>query len=273
MKAQPSEDNLNNNTPLKIVAGIFITIMVLILLALVLIAVAPQTSPVHQWLNTLLAIDSQQVLWFVTRSSGIIAFLLLWLSTVWGLVISNKILSPVLQGIFSFDFHEVLSLLAIGFTVLHIGVLLFDSFLPFSLVQILVPFASTYRDPWVGIGIIGFYLMLLVSVTFYMRRQIGQKAFRAIHFVSYVSYVGVTLHSIFTGTDSVLPAAQVMYAGTALVVVFMTVYRIVISTLDKREKEAKAAAQALAKAQSQLKTGPQARVRTVQNPAATRHVR
>jgi predicted ferric reductase len=222
--------------PLKVIGGVLIVIVTLLLLAAAIILVAPPASPVHRWLNEMLAIDNQQVLWFVTRSSGMIAYLLMWLSTVWGLAISNKILSPVLQGIFSFDFHEVLSLLAIGFTVLHIGVLLFDPYLPFSLTQILVPFVSTYRSPWVAIGIIGFYLMLLVSVTFYLRRRIGQKAFRAIHFASYLSYVGVTLHSVFTGTDSVLPAAQWMYVATALVVIFMTVYRIVISIVDKREK-------------------------------------
>ena len=270
VKAQPSEDNLKGNTPLKIIAGVFIAILALVTLALILLVTAPQASPIHQWLNGMLAIDSVQVLWFITRSSGIIAFLLMWLSTVWGLAISNKILSPILQAIFSFDFHEVLSLLAIGFTVLHIGVLLFDPYLPFSLTQILVPFVSTYRSPWVAIGIIGFYLMLLVSATFYLRRQIGQKAFRAIHFASYLSYVSITLHSLFTGTDSVLPAAQLMYAGTALVVIFMTIYRIVISILDKREKEAKAAAQTLAKAQAIAKANAQARVRTMPNPTSTR---
>jgi predicted ferric reductase len=244
LKAQRSDDNWNNNTPLKVITGGFIVIILLGIAALALLLVGPQSSPVHQWLNEVLAIDSQQVLWFVTRSSGIIAFLLLWLSTVWGLAISNKILSPVLQGIFAFDFHEILSLLAIGFTLLHIGVLLFDSYLPFSLTQILVPFVSTYRAPWVGIGIIGFYLMLLVSVTFYLRRQIGQKAFHAIHFASYLSYIGVTLHSLFTGTDSALPAAQWMYAGTALVVIFMTVYRTTMAILEKREKKAKVLARA-----------------------------
>ena len=103
-----------------------------------------------------------------------------------------------------------------------------------------MPFVSTYRSPWVAIGIIGFYLMLLVSVTFYLRRQIGQKAFRAIHFASYLSYVGVTLHSLYTGTDSALPAGQWLYAGTALLVIFMTVYRILMALQDSRAKKARA---------------------------------
>ena len=127
-------------------------------------------------------------MWYVTRAAGIISYLLLWLSTVWGLAVSNKILDPVLHRAFTYDFHQFLSLLAIGFVFLHIVVLLADQYLPFSVAQILVPFAAPYRPVWVGLGTIGLYLTLLVSITFYIRRWIGQKTFRLIHLVSYIAF-------------------------------------------------------------------------------------
>ncbi len=264
MRAQPSESDVSGNPLVRVIGGVCIAIAALIVVGLGLLVAGPVNSPVHQAFNALFAIDSVQALWYVTRASGIIAFLLLWLSTVWGLALSNKILSPVLQAIFSFDFHEILSLLAIGFTVLHMGVLLFDPFMPFSLAQILVPGVSTYRNAWVGIGIIGFYLMLLVTVTFYTRRFTGHRTFKVLHYLSYVSYLGVTLHSIFTGTDSVLPAAMLMYAGTFLVVVFMTVYRIALALQDRSQKRAQAEAAALAQAQQQARNQAQAWARQTQ---------
>jgi sulfoxide reductase heme-binding subunit YedZ len=175
-------------------------------------------------LRQLFAADSTQIWWYVTRSAGIIAYLLLWFSMVWGLVVPTKLLNPVIGPTFTVDFHEFISLLAIGFTLLHVFVLTIDRFLPYSLIQILVPFLSPYRPFWVGLGVIAFYITLLVTITFYLRSKIGMKKFRSIHILSLLGYLGVTLHGLYAGTDSPLVAMQLLYKGTALVVIFLTVY-------------------------------------------------
>ena len=189
-------------------------------------------------LDKLFAASSVQAMWYVTRAAGIISYLLLWLSTVWGLAVSNKILDPVLHRAFTYDFHQFLSLLAIGFIFLHIGVLLADKYLPFSVAQVLVPFAAPYRPVWVGLGTIGLYLTLLVSVTFYIRKWIGQKTFRMIHLLSYLAFIAAAAHGLFAGTDSPLLTVQVMYAVTSLSVIFLTVYRIVTSKRLRRQSVA-----------------------------------
>jgi len=190
-------------------------------------------GPLTRLVNALFALDSVQALWYVTRAAGIVAYLLLWLSTVWGLGVASKIFDPLLHRAFTFDAHEFLSLLAIGFTLLHVVVLLGDRYLPFSVTQVLIPFSAPYRPLWVGIGVVGLYLTLLVTVTFYLRRWISQKAFRAIHLLSFLAYLGVTLHGLYAGTDSALWATQLMYAGTALVIVFLTVYWLVMTRLNQ----------------------------------------
>ncbi len=191
-------------------------------------------GPVTQLLNFIFALDSVQAMWYLTRAAGLIAYLLLWLSTLWGLVVASKIFDPVLHRAFTFDIHEFLSLFAIGFAVLHVVVLLGDKYLPFSLAQILIPFAAPYRPFWVGLGVIAFYLTLLVTVTFYLRTRIGQKTFRSLHVLSFLAYAGVTLHALFAGTDSVLWSAQLIYAGSALVIVFFTVYWYLMTRLKLR---------------------------------------
>ncbi|MBE0697874.1 MAG: ferric reductase-like transmembrane domain-containing protein [Anaerolineaceae bacterium] len=186
-----------------------------------------------QFFTWLLSTDRSQVTWYVTRSAGIVAYLLLWLSTMWGLAVPSKILSGALHGSFTFDFHEFISLLAIGFLIVHIGILLFDQYLTFSLSQVLFPFISAYRPVWVGIGVLSFYVVLLVTVTFYLRERIGSKAFRAIHTLSLLSFLGAALHGLFAGTDSALPAMQLIYAGTLISVVFLSAYWLAAQGLKK----------------------------------------
>ena len=186
-----------------------------------------------QKIQSLFAMNSTQIWWYVTRASGLTGYFLLWLSMVWGFAIPTGMIRPVLENVFTYDFHEHLSLLGIGFVIVHVVVLLFDKYLPFSILQILVPFLDTYRPLWVGLGIISFYLLLLVTFTFYIRQRIGAKAFRSIHILSLVSYLGTTLHGLFAGTDSALPITMLIYAGTFLIVVFLTVYWLIMRTSRK----------------------------------------
>jgi predicted ferric reductase len=178
-------------------------------------------------INNLLALNSVQIWWYVTRAAGLVAYLLLWLSTAWGLGVSSRIFDPYLQRNYTYDFHQFISLLAIGFLGLHLAVLLLDHYLPFSVAQVLVPFTSTYRPLWVGIGGIALYLILLVTVTFYMRQRIGVRVFRAIHVSSLVAFVGAALHGYFSGTDTPLLSVKLMYQLTILSVVFLMTYWLI----------------------------------------------
>jgi predicted ferric reductase len=195
------------------------------------------------WLT---AADTVQVWWYVTRAAGLLAYLLLWLSTAWGLAVPSRLLTPLLEQAHTFEFHQSLSLLSIGFGLLHVLVLMFDRYMPYSAWQVLIPFLSPYRPLWVGIGVIALYLILLVTATFYIRAHIGMKTFRAIHAFSLLGYLGATLHGLFAGTDSGLPLMQLLYAGTALNVVFLTVYWLVMKLQENAaaSKRAKLALEA-----------------------------
>jgi sulfoxide reductase heme-binding subunit YedZ len=189
--------------------------------------ISPAGASLRATLTSLFGLSSDQSTWYLTRAAGMIAYLLLWLSTVWGLVIPSKLFGEVLSGDFTFDFHKFISLLSLGFLGLHIVVLTADKYLPFSVAQLLVPFLSPYRPLWVGIGVISFYLILLVTVTFYLRKQIGMKTFRLIHYASLVAYLGAVVHALMSGADSSLPAVIFLYTSTVAVVIFLTVYWLV----------------------------------------------
>jgi sulfoxide reductase heme-binding subunit YedZ len=193
----------------------------------------PIGSPFWATVSSIFALSSDQAMWYITRAAGMIAYLLLWLSTVWGLVLPTKLLNDYLSGDFSFDFHQFISLLSLGFLGLHVVVLTADKFLPFSIAQLLIPFLSPYRPLWVGIGILSFYLLLLVTITFYLRKRIGMKTFRYIHYTSLIAYLGAVMHAFLSGTDSSLPAVMFIYFFTVSVVIFLTVYWVVKAWINR----------------------------------------
>lgn len=188
-------------------------------------------------ISTLFAADNTQVWWYITRAAGLTAYFLLWFSNAWGLALSTRVFQPILENVFTFDFHEFISILGLGFTGLHVAVLFFDNYLPYNLLQILIPFTGTYRPFWVGLGIVSFYIFLLVTITFYIRQRIGTKAFRAIHISSLVGYLIVTLHGLFAGADSALTVTKLIYAVTFLILVFLTVFWFVLNRLNQPKPE------------------------------------
>jgi predicted ferric reductase len=189
------------------------------------------------FLSNLFAIDSLQFWWYLTRAAGLMGYFLIWLSTAWGLVVSTKILDPIIERAYAYDFHEYLSWLGLAFVATHVIVLMADKYLPYSLWQVMIPFLSPYRPLWVGIGTVAFYLSLLVTITFYLKKKIGMGAFRKIHYLSLVSYLGATLHGLYAGTDSVLPIASLLYKGTFLVTLFLTAYLVVLLYFKKQEEK------------------------------------
>ncbi len=194
---------------------------------------------ISSFFSNLFAANSLQFWWYITRAAGLVGYFLLWLSTAWGMVVSSKILDSFMERAFTYDFHEYISLLGLGFVFTHIIVLMADQYLPYSIWQIVIPFLSPYRPFWVGLGVIAFYLSLLVTVTYYLRTRIGMTAFRNIHYLSLVGYFGATLHGFYAGTDSVLTAANLLYKGTFLVTLFLVVYWLVMLWLGKKEQEKK----------------------------------
>lgn len=208
----------------------------LLIFAMALLSVASSNtgSFISQTVTWLLAGDKPQVTWYITRAAGLTAYLLLWLSTAWGLAVSNRILDGRLHGVYTYDFHQFISLLSIAFIALHVVILMFDQYAPFSLVQILFPFISTYRPGWVGLGGLSLYIILLVTITFYLRDRIGSKTFRSIHVLSLLGFLGSAVHGLYSGADSPLPAVQIMYALTFSSVIFLTAYWLAALYLKRR---------------------------------------
>ena len=164
--------------------------------------------------------------WLVIRGSGVVAFALLSAATIWGLLVSTKLLGRWVKAKPLTWFHESLGVGALLATLVHVLVLSFHDFVEFSWAEILFPGLSDWRPMAVTAGIGAFYGLVLVSTSFYFKRWIGQKAWRTIHFASFGVFVTSLVHGIWAGTDTSRPLMIGFYLGSAIVVFSLLALRI-----------------------------------------------
>ncbi len=185
---------------------------------------------------TLLA--SEKLAWYLIRASGVVGYLLMTASTLWGLLLSTKLAKQFVPPWLSLAMHNYISWSAIGISAFHGFTLLFDSYFNFSIANLLIPFTGPYNPIWVGMGTIGFYIVLITAVSFYFRKQIGQKNWRRLHYLTFLAYIMTTLHGWMAGTDAALLAP--VYIGSILATFFLTIYRILTAgTKPARRKPAR----------------------------------
>jgi predicted ferric reductase len=98
--------------------------------------------------------------------------------------------------------------------------------------QIVLPFASlNYQPLWVGLGQIAFYILIPVTLSFYVRRSVGPEFWRLIHFGSFIAFAFITLHSLIAGSDATNLGMLGLYAMTGASVFFLTIYRMLSMVL------------------------------------------
>ena len=139
--------------------------------------------------------------WYLTRATGAVALLLLTASVVIGIAAIARLRSHRTPRFVVDGVHRTASLLAVMFLVVHIITAVLDSFAPISLVNAVIPFTGSYRPVWLGLGAVGFDLQLAVTVTSLMRRRVGHRAWRGVHWLAYLSWPVAVVHGFGTGSD------------------------------------------------------------------------
>jgi predicted ferric reductase len=177
--------------------------------------------------------------WVATRLVAFLSYFAIAGSVVYGLLLSTKILDAIAHRPVSFALHQDLAAIGLGLAGVHAVLLGLDAKVPFSLADMLVPFASQYRPLWVGIGQLTLYLVAVVLASFYLRRRIGQRSWRLLHYLTFLSFAGATAHGILSGSDSGTAWAWWSYVGATALVVFLTGYRVVTGVVAARERSAR----------------------------------
>lgn len=144
-------------------------------------------------------------LWYATRATGVVSFVLLTGTVVLGVAGIARFAAPRWPRLVTAGLHRNLSLLAVGFVVAHVLTTVLDSYARISLVAAVVPFSSSYRPLWLSLGTIAFDMLLAVAATSLLRDRLGYRTWRAVHWLAYGCWPIALWHALGTGTDSRLP--------------------------------------------------------------------
>jgi hypothetical protein len=146
-------------------------------------------------------LTASPVAWYVIRASGVVAYVLLSAGAVLGIALAGKARLRRWPRFAVEDVHRFVGLLVGVFVTLHVVTIAVDSFLPFSLTAIVVPFAASYRALWTALGIVAAELLLALAVTNRLKRRLPYKVWRRAHYLNFPVWVLATLHGLGSGTD------------------------------------------------------------------------
>jgi DMSO/TMAO reductase YedYZ heme-binding membrane subunit len=170
--------------------------------------------------------------WHLSRSTGLVAGVLIVAAFIWGVLLSTQLVKPVKKPAWLLDLHRWLATLAAVFVVLHLVGLYADSYVEFNIVDMLVPFASEWKPGAVAWGVVGLYLLLIIQLSSWqiIRSRVSRRVWHGIHLVSFPLVWVVIMHSGAAGTD----VGNRVYLVSVLVLLFISVfvvlYRILAGT-------------------------------------------
>jgi DMSO/TMAO reductase YedYZ heme-binding membrane subunit len=141
-------------------------------------------------------------LWYATRASGIMALILLTVTMVLGLVTTSRARARNWPGFAQQELHRRVSIIAVVFLGIHVVTSVLDTYVNIGWASIVVPFTSQYGRFWVGVGAISVDLLLAVFISSLLRSRISPGAWRAVHWLAYLSWPIALAHTFGMGTDA-----------------------------------------------------------------------
>ena len=164
--------------------------------------------------------------WYLTRGTGTIALILLTATVALGVANVRRLRIPSVPRFVLEAVHRNLSLLAVTFVVVHILITVLDGYVPITLKDAVVPFGSAYRPLWLGLGAVAFDLLLAVIITSLLRRRLGHRVWRSVHWLAYASWPVAVGHAIGTGSDSGAGWMVAVLVGCGILVGVAVLFRL-----------------------------------------------
>jgi methionine sulfoxide reductase heme-binding subunit len=170
-------------------------------------------------------VTSSPAIWYAARASGVAAYVLLSLVVCLGLALGGKAQSRRWPRFSVEDIHRFGGLLVGSLIGVHVLAIAADSFLPFSLTQLLVPFTSTYRPLWTGLGIAAAELLVALAITNHYRRRLRYGVWRKAHYLNFAVWGLASMHGLMAGTDRGAAWLAILYGVSVASVLVLLVWR------------------------------------------------
>jgi sulfoxide reductase heme-binding subunit YedZ len=170
-------------------------------------------------------VSSSPAIWYAARASGVAAYVVLSLVVCLGLTLGKKAQSSRWPRFSIEDVHRFGGLLVGSLVGVHVLAIAADSFLPFSLTQLLVPFTASYRPLWTGLGIAAAELLVALAITNHYRRRLPYRFWRRAHYLNFAVWTFASLHGLMGGTDRGAPWLAILYGLSVAAVLTLLLWR------------------------------------------------
>jgi DMSO/TMAO reductase YedYZ heme-binding membrane subunit len=165
-------------------------------------------------------------LWYATRATGLVALLLLTVSVLLGILTAGRFASENWPRFLSQGLHRNTSLLVLAFLALHVGTTVADTYTSIPLTAAFVPFASAYKAAWLSLGAVALDLLLALTATSLVRRRLGHRAWRRVHWLAYACWPVAVTHGLGIGTDRSATWVLVLSMACVLAVLGAAAWRL-----------------------------------------------
>lgn len=170
-------------------------------------------------------VTTSPVDWYAARAAGIAAYVLLTTVVCLGLTMAGRKKLERWPRFALEDVHRFGGLLAGSFIVIHVLAIATDSYLPFSVGAIVVPFLATYRPLFTALGIVAAELLLALAITNHYRDRLPYRYWRRAHYLNFAVWTAATFHGLGSGTDRSTPWLMAIFAAGVAAVLAATASR------------------------------------------------
>ena len=183
---------------------------------------------------------NEHSMWYLSRASGMVAWIVLGITCLWGILLITRMLKPADRPAWLLDLHRYLGVLSIVTTGAHMATLVGDNWEHWGWSELFIPFTKLEYSNSAAIawGLFAFYLMVVIQLTSWVMKWLPKKLWHAIHLLSYVLFVMVTIHGFKAGSDS----TNIVFFTVAVGAIAILLFALVARVLQGRAKTAQRAA-------------------------------
>jgi predicted ferric reductase len=171
-------------------------------------------------------VSLDQLLWLTSRAAALTAYFVLAAALLTGQALRNAMLEGVVRNRDLSNLHRFLTVCWVPFVALHVLAMTLDAVARIGPLDLVIPFRVSYAALPIGLGTIGFDLLLIVTIAAYLRSHLDPTAWRWLHRLSYVMFGVFLLHALLAGTDFARPVVLAPAAGVVAFIVITSAARL-----------------------------------------------
>lgn len=169
---------------------------------------------------------ADQFLWVLARACGLASYASLAIALLTGIALRTAVLDWLGNNRALRSLHEFTTVLWIPLGILHVVALLLDHTARVTPIDVVIPFLAPYGTLAIGLGTLSLDLLVLVTLTSWLKRRINPAAWRWLHRLAYIAFALVFVHAVLGGTDFSDPLVSAITWGSAAALAVLAFFRI-----------------------------------------------